>query len=81
MDTLLDAIVEAVVLVLGFGIVIWQIKNLSRKVDELVDSEHECRESLPFKFALKDSVNELWARADRIDAELKYLQGRANGKP
>ena len=81
MDLLVNVVVEAMVLALGLGIMMLQLKNITKKLDEVIKSEHECRESLPFKFALKDSVNELWARADRIDAELKYLQGRTNGKP
>lgn len=80
MDLLVNVVVEAMVLALGLGIMMLQLKNITKKLDEVIKSEHECRESLPFKFALKDSVSELWARADRIDAELKYLQGRTNGK-
>ena len=81
MDLLVNVVVEAMVLALGLGIMMLQLKNITKKLDEVIKSEHECRENLPFKFALKDSVNELWVRADRIDAELKYLQGRTNGKP
>lgn len=81
MDLLVNVAVEAMVLTLGLGIVMLQLRNIIKKLDEVIKSEHECRESLPFKFALKDLVNELWARVDRIDAELKYLQGRTNGKP
>jgi len=76
----ISLLVEGVILVLGLGLVAWQIKRLSSKVDTIIQAEHECRESLPFKFAMKESNSELWARVDKIEANLKYLEGRTNGK-
>jgi hypothetical protein len=73
-------LIEGVILILGLGMIAWQIRRLSAKVDMIIQSEHECRESLPYKFGLKDSLDELWARTDKIEANLKYLEGRTNGK-
>jgi cytochrome oxidase assembly protein ShyY1 len=76
----ISLLVEGVILVLGLGLITWQIKRLSAKVDMIIQSEHKCRESLPYKFAMKDSLGELWARTDKIEAGLKYLEGKLNGK-
>ena len=73
-------LIEGVILILGLGMIAWQIKRLSAKVDMIIQSEHKCRESLPYKFAMKDSLGELWARTDKIEAGLKYLEGKLNGK-
>ena len=76
----ISLLVEGVILVLGLGLIAWQIKRLSAKMDMIIQAEHECRESLPFKFGLKDSLDELWARTDKIEASLRYLEGKTNGK-
>lgn len=76
----ISLLVEGVILVLGLGLITWQIKRLSAKVDMIIQSEHECRESLPFKFAMKESNNELWTRVDKIADNVKYLEGKLNGK-
>jgi len=79
-DLVVNVVVEVAVLSFGIGIVIGQIKNLMKKVDEMIQAQHECRESLPYKFALKESVSGLESKIEKIASDLRYMQGRANGK-
>ena len=80
METIANIIVNGVFLMLGIGYIAHQIRLMGKKLDEVIKSEHECREALPFKFAVKQSVDELWARTDDIDAQVNFLKGKINGK-
>ncbi|MFB3926612.1 MAG: hypothetical protein ACE14T_11220 [Syntrophales bacterium] len=72
-------IIEAIILVLAVGLISWQIQRLSLKVEDIFREHHQCRESLPKEYAAKDSVDKLWDRTDKIEADLHYFKGRMNG--
>ncbi len=79
MEAIANIIVNGIFLMLGIGYIAHQIRLMGKKLDEVIKSEHECRESLPFKFAVKQSVDDLWARTDDIDAKVNFLRGKING--
>ncbi len=69
--------------ILGFGLVTYfmrkWINGVDTKLDQVIQQEHECRESLPLRFGSKESVEKLWERADRQAERLSFLEGVRNG--
>jgi hypothetical protein len=74
----------------GMALIWWDVRSIrsdnkvfqdkiEEKIDEQNEKHHKCNASLPLKYADKSSVDKLWTRTDKIEAEIHYAKGLRNG--